>query len=800
MFHALAGNGEGEWILSGLRKKESLALLSLEEALSRVKEMGEVTYLTNKNSELCSTPLKGSQFFGREKELFDLTEMLAEGGKYLISGMGGIGKTELMRQFLMHCEEERLADHICVIQYEKDLASSIVKAFPQVCGTNLQENFQEAMTILRSHAKERLLVVIDNMDRQENGPELEALRGLSTAVFITSRCQHLDGFETYPLHPISVEAGSLILRDNYGKPVSKPDRAFLEKIVGQELWRHTLTLRLLGRCARYNGWTLETLYQRMEIGEEPLHLGQQEEYSDIHQIYHRMYRYSDGSGKWNRLLRVLALLPYESRSQSFLQKYFADFLDTGMAMEQVLEELWVSGWLEKQEDHYSMHPFVAECMRTKPVDAREIKPFLERLIGEWETTAKGFQLEWILDILYDQRDMDSELHQATLLVGAIVDKLAEDLPERYLPLLLLSMSIESIRYGRTKIGQERLTRQLPRVEQMTDEMRMYYGMLLCIYGYGDLEQLAAMFRRGVEGGRVSERLCYAFAQQLAVEYVLAGNVVRATELTDYVWQHCNEEDIRLSVCVSRAAITMQQGDFAGYEEWLQRGLQIGRSSGRDKTHDMEQLLGDLCSLKLAFGRFEEAEALIRELEQVCKENPTYSVQYQITFYKGSMAMHRGEPGYGISFLEEADRLGAMMFYGNDEINRAVVLGELAMACNKAKQYEKAQESYQNVLAIYDAVAGHEFERHRVLNNMSVMYLDWGKPKDALPYLTEAYEMGKQMGGLAAAEPANNLSKAWRALGDRKQELAYLQEALPVLEQCYGSEHPKVIDGKKRMEE
>ena len=82
--------------------------------------------------------------------------------------------------------------------------------------------------------------------------------------------------------------------------------------------------------------------------------------------------------------------------------------------------------------------------------------------------------------------------------------------------------------------------------------------------------------------------------------------------------------------------------------------------------------------------------------------------------------------------------------------------------------------------------------------MGVMYLDWEKPEEALTCLEEAYRLGVDMGGLAAAEPANNLSKAYRLLGSREEELRYLQEAAPVLEQFYGSAHPKVVDAKERL--
>ena len=83
--------------------------------------------------------------------------------------------------------------------------------------------------------------------------------------------------------------------------------------------------------------------------------------------------------------------------------------------------------------------------------------------------------------------------------------------------------------------------------------------------------------------------------------------------------------------------------------------------------------------------------------------------------------------------------------------------------------------------------------------MSVMYLDRAMPKVAMEYLPEAYERGKVIGGLALGETANNLSKAYRALGEQEKELEYLKEAAPILEQFYGGEHPKVIDAKARLE-
>ena len=61
-----------------------------------------------RNCELFRKSVKASHFFGREEELYDLKEMFFNSEKYLISGIGGIGKTELMRQLVSWMEQEEV--------------------------------------------------------------------------------------------------------------------------------------------------------------------------------------------------------------------------------------------------------------------------------------------------------------------------------------------------------------------------------------------------------------------------------------------------------------------------------------------------------------------------------------------------------------------------------------------------------------------------------------------------------------------------------------------------------------------
>ncbi len=807
MFHALAGNGEGEAVLCRLREN---GLLSLEK-LGRIclednmpKEAG-VVFLTGRNTELCATPLRAGHFFGREKELFELREMLAQGGRYLVSGIGGIGKTELMRQFLKCCEEEALVDCICVIQYERGFADSLVRAFPEIRGADREKNFREALARIRMHAGEKILIVIDNMNRiRKEDPDIGMLCKLPGTIFVTSRYQEMEGFETYQLRAIEKEAGSLIFRDNYGKKLTQNDKKALELILSEDIWRHTLTLRLLGGVAGTRNWTVHELLERLQKGEKPVSLKEQEGYIGLKQVYRRMYAVSGLKRNMDSLLRVFAALPYESYGIAFAEQYLGGFIDGGMDMASSLERLWVSGWLEKRESGYSMHPFIAECILEKPLREKELMPFFASVIATWEGMVGEFRIETIWEICYrwyeDREDSGRQLMEVTRVAFQAAEKLSGRLSERLMQLLILAAKMESISYGSSK---EKLNFLVNLRERYRggESIRIYLNMLLCGYGYEDIRELDREYSRQIDNPEISEKFKYACAYELGIRYLKTGEFGRAEELTDYLWKSDSGADTLMEACVLKADLAVcEKGDFGAYEEWLERGLKIGKENGREKSRDVEDIMCKLCGVYLPLRKFDKAETLLAEMENLLIDEKTYFLRWKIMLYKGSLDLYWERNEYGIENLMVACRIAESLFGDRENDLYADSISELAMACNKAKRHEEAYEYYKKALALYDKLPGYNFQKYRMLNNMSVMFLDWGKPEKALAYLTEAYPLGKEFGGLSEAESANNFSKAWRMLGDREKELSYLRKAVPVLEQNYGSEHPKVVEAKQRLRE
>lgn len=805
MFHAIMGNGEGENILDKIRKNQLLSIEELEKQYLKEnqKERKKVVFLTGKNTELCSEPLTSGHFFGRETELFELRRMLIRGGKYLVSGMGGIGKTELMRQFLKCCEEEKLTDYVCVIQYENSLADSLIKAFPEIRGSDRESNFKEALARIRLHAKEKVLIVIDNMvTGHKDEQELDRLSGLAADIFITSRQRELSGFETFEIKALTIDACRLVFRDNYERELTKEDRTALDDILSRDVWQHTLTLRLLGCVARTREWAVQELLERLEKGETPVSLKGESGYESLKQLYLRMYAVSVLKKDMNKMLQAFALLPYESYSVDFAQKYMKGFLGEGMEAEKSLEDLWKSGWLEKKEDGYSLHPFIAECVLARKPEEKDFAPFMESVMDFWTGGRTEFDLgetRGIFDRLYDDwKETEKEQMKATLLALSAAKKLKGGFQERFLQLLLFALEAEYLFYGSSMENLQFLVFLKTRCKNISAKTKGYLFRMLCSYGYEDTKELEREYREQLANPEIPVELKCAFAGELGKRYKHLGDLGKMERMLDYIRANSAEPASHVMACLMMADLVMSRGDFSGYEEWLKRGVKIGKESGREKSGEMEELTSSLCSFYLAMQKFEEAEDILKEKEILLDGERTYFLRWKILFYRGSLSMYRGDEGGGVPSLLEAYTLAEALFAGREDDIYADSAQELAMACNKAGKRKEAEVYYKKALAIYEMLPGHEFSKCRILNNMSVMYLDWGKSKEALDCLTKAEPIGKEMGGLAEAELNNNFSRAWRMLGNREKEVVYLEKAIPVLRQFYGEEHPKVVDAGQRL--
>jgi len=505
------------------------------------------------------------------------------------------------------------------------------------------------------------------------------------------------------------------------------------------------------------------------------------------------------------LLRIFAALPYRNYELIWLRTYLQQVVDAEK-MESVLEILWNKGWLEESETGYSMHPFISECVLSLPLTEAECVAFFDEIIAVWKKNGKNIGAELLPEIIYENdkyMEMDAQLVQSTMLIGSMLDKMTGKFSETYVKLYLVAITLESIYLGITKHGIEILkkikTKGMCLSEVTNVGISIMQSALQNVLKSDDLDALQQHFVIAKDNPEIPKNMKYTFAESLGMRYYHSGGVEQAERLADYVLENCQNSAILIGASSLKACIVVQKGDYDAYMHWLTKGIEIGRKHGYEKGKEMQLLMSNLCDLYMALRQFDEAEKLLDELEQV-SENKSYFLKQHLLQRRGNLSMYRGDEGFGVAELKESRTLAQQLYRDTEPSNYAAVVVDFAMALNKAKQFDESAERYKEALDIYMSLEGYDFEKHRILNNMSVMYLDCNMPETALEYLPEAYNRGKILGGLAVGETANNLSKAYRALGNREKELEFLKEAAPILEQFYGTEHPKVVDAKKRLEE
>ena len=111
----------------------------------------------------------------------------------------------------------------------------------------------------------------------------------------------------------------------------------------------------------------------------------------------------------------------------------------------------------------------------------------------------------------------------------------------------------------------------------------------------------------------------------------------------------------------------------------------------------------------------------------------------------------------------------------------------AQVFEKTLQYQKAQEAYQQAVALDPNDVEALLYLGKINNTL-------GNSQEALERAQQALKIAIQKYGEEHPDVAtclNNLGSAWKALGDAKKAITYYERALAIDEKIYGKDHPTV---------
>ena len=169
-----------------LRWKSVKEVIVALEELIKLADL-EATYLID------TFTYNSAYFVGREEELEEIHEELKDNSVLFLSGIGGIGKTELAKRFVARYREE--FDTVAFAYFQNSIEYTmcheiLINNMSMEEEESEQEYFERVLEVLRKSTSKRDLILLDNFD-VERDDRLEELLQCPCKFLITTRNRNI---------------------------------------------------------------------------------------------------------------------------------------------------------------------------------------------------------------------------------------------------------------------------------------------------------------------------------------------------------------------------------------------------------------------------------------------------------------------------------------------------------------------------------------------------------------------------------------------------------------------------------
>ncbi|HCC34355.1 MAG TPA: hypothetical protein DEQ02_01470, partial [Ruminococcaceae bacterium] len=240
---------------------------SLQLIHEKLKESEKTEPSANKILTPDAVIWETQEFMGREKEQSYLSEKIESGSIHIqLTGMGGIGKTELLRWLYRNYTECAAVDHVAYFNY-KGSADSMLMSELKFPG----EGIQEAWHYLKNLCEhKKLLILIDedpeaNLTKKQNlerERELAKLHSLRASVVLASRLE-CPAFEPYFIGYLPERERIELFQKHYKAKLNESDQALLLELFASRAGNNTKIIPRLGSMARTNLWNVRELGENL---------------------------------------------------------------------------------------------------------------------------------------------------------------------------------------------------------------------------------------------------------------------------------------------------------------------------------------------------------------------------------------------------------------------------------------------------------------------------------------------------------------------------------------------------------
>ena len=692
--------------------------------------------MTGRNCELCRQGLSKDEYvMDAASCLPQLTDAIRQGGKIAVTGMGGIGKTEMTRQALALLAKEELFSRMAWVQYENSLASSLRMAFDGLDGVAEENVLSTVREKLEAPYQGRTLLLIDSVDMPPEADEgLREIEHWGCDVLVTTRFPLGDGFRNIAVPLLSEEASRALFvqHDPYLKSMGSAETEALHQVLSR-VAGHPLAIILLAHLAKMKRWTMAQLLEELDrISPEGLRLAGGK-FSAIAQRIAQMVSTDALTDRERQVLAVFATFPAWTIPVRDALTLLRDF-GTEDEVLSALETAADYGLLTSNWRGYAMHPVLAESFRPL-LPPMEKVPRLAEIFRERATQSgsledcKGTTMALALHAVSDFFDAPVEL-MSGISIGVVE---------------LLDTSREEIPAARLAIWRQYKQKESQQTAQgrfLDAEMQL---VLDAIQG-GELQADAEQIIAQLPGASDKNVMDFLTINTILVQRVNRELCVRIIEQADQLIQ---PDSPQYAVYRAESVCAKQLVGVSVPDEEVNQAISYFKEQMKNpkKLHDAAGRLGALLSTTMLSGWWGKIKPFADELAQIVDEKHIRNT--------------------------ESDHALGMIYRHLQEFDKALMYEKYVV---DAIQPETLQ--YYQVMANYLVI---KQESGRCLENKEIL-------EEELPKIAEKF--GKNNGLYAIW--AHSYSKVLMELRRPEEAMRLLDEICPIVMAHMGEWNAKVL--------
>ncbi|MBE6783601.1 MAG: tetratricopeptide repeat protein [Ruminococcaceae bacterium] len=322
-----------------------------------------------------SLPEPQSFFVGRKNEIEEIHTRLDNNRILFVSGVGGIGKSELVKQYAKKYKNEY--DAVIFAPYVSDMNILIaddtavpVYNFFKYPAEQPEEYVQRKWRKLKELCDEDTLIIVDNLDRDDD-PDINKLLELGCKLLITTRVDFSDySYEQLNIKTLADrEEVNAIFNEYYKKPLDEKAKSFVREII-DIVDGHTMTVELLAKQMTAGRITPEKMLSKLkeggigDSGKEKVLTSKDGVRSALRAYEHirALFDVSDLNENELYVLANLSLIPHTGVPTEL----FHDWCELDGYDD--INELVHTGWVrcDKEKDFISLHPVIKEIAKRLP--------------------------------------------------------------------------------------------------------------------------------------------------------------------------------------------------------------------------------------------------------------------------------------------------------------------------------------------------------------------------------------------------------------------------------------------------